>query len=227
MYEVVRDWQQLFLRKKGKKQPYFFYLNTFFHQEINFHSPSFFTQSFPFGESSLIDSLYFVLLRKVRVFKTPLLDSISFIRRLQCMHPFSLLRCSSSFACSQRGSVTLRVFFSPLNSQMCFHSLSLSSLFFPTLPDPFPLRRRYSCSPTSLPRVPTLVTFASIPFDALFKEIILHKSAAFLNWRTLMAIKIAQQVFRNERHTFVVGNCLNQRMINRREKQANYRSMLD
>lgn len=42
-----------------------------------------------------------------------------------------------------------------------------------------------------------------------------------------MAIKIVQQVFRSERHTFVVGNCLNQRMINRREKQANYRSMLD
>lgn len=148
------------------------------------------------------------------------------------MHPFSLLRRSSSFACSQRGSVTLRVFFSPLNSQMCFHSLSLSlSSFFshssrPFIP-PFPFQRRYSCSPTSLPRVPTLVTFASIPFDALFKEIILHKSAAFLHWRTLMAIKIVQQVFRNERHTFVVGNCLNQRMINRREKQANYRSMLD
>lgn len=111
-------------------------------------------------------------------------------------------------------------------------SLSLSLFPFfshstrPFIP-PFPLRRRYSCSPTSLPRVPTLVTFASIPFDALFKEIILHKSAAFLNWRTLMAIKIVQQVFRNERHTFVVGNCLNQRMINRREKQANYRSMLD
>lgn len=160
-----------------------------------------------------------------------MLDSISFIRRLQCMHPFSFLRRSSSFACSQRGSVTLRVFFSPLNSQMCFHSLSLSLPLFshssrPFIP-PFPLRRRYSCSPTSLPRVPTLVTFASIPFDALFKEIILHKSAAFLNWRTLMAIKIVQQVFRNERHTFVVGNCLNQRMINRREKQANYRSMLD